>query len=428
MRAVIVLVPAYEPDHRLLSLLDALRTAVPAAHLVVVDDGSGPAHAAVFDAARARGHTVLSHPGNRGKGAALKTGVRHVAERWPGHDVVCADSDGQHSVIDVLRVAERVAVGEALVLGVRQFTGDVPARSRVGNTVTRTLFRLATGLRLQDTQTGLRGYSAALLPWLLSVPGDRFEYELAVLLQAARRGLPLEEIAIATTYLEGNASSHFRPVIDSLRVYAPLAAFLLSSLGAFLVDTVALLALHAVTDALLLSVVGARVLSSAVNFAGNRRFDFASRQRKVTASAVRYGALVVALLATGYGLLALLIWLGLALLPAKILTDTTLLAASYLAQRHLIFDVRRSPAGDADVDPSRPPDAQHGRPGRTGPPRSLPRRGRANPRCCRPPSRVSARDHGELTGESGGPLRMALRGWAAHRPRPGAEGPRRPVR
>jgi glycosyltransferase involved in cell wall biosynthesis len=259
---VIVLIPAYEPDGRLLELVTALRAADPAVRPVVVDDGSGAGFRSLFDAVEATGVTVLRHRVNRGKGAALKTGFAHACSHHPHEDVVCADSDGQHTVGDVLRVAAQVQAGGALVLGSRRFTGSVPARSRLGNSVTRVLFRLATGLRIQDTQTGLRGYSAALLPWLGSMPGYRFEYELNILLSAARRRQRIKEIDIATIYLEGNASSHFRPVVDSLRVYAPLLAFVLSSLGAFLVDVVALLVLHTLTGALLISVVGARAISA----------------------------------------------------------------------------------------------------------------------------------------------------------------------
>ena len=342
---MIVLIPSYEPDHRLTGLVEALVEADPALRVLVVDDGSGPAYAAVFAAADALGATVLAHAGNRGKGAALRTGFTHAAATWPGEDVVCADSDGQHGVIDVLRVAARVRDGGTAVLGARRFSGTVPLRSRVGNALTRVLFRMATGRALQDTQTGLRGYPAALLPWLLTVTGDRFEYELAVLLQGARRGLPVAEVPIATIYLEGNASSHFRPVTDSLRVYAPLVAFLLSSAGAFAVDTAAFLVLHAFTGALLTSVVGARLLSATVNFTVNRRL-LAPRHGRVAAAraAARYAALAGTLLAAGYVLLTASAGLGVPLLTAKVATEVLLVAGSYLAQRHVVFGRRLSPA------------------------------------------------------------------------------------
>jgi hypothetical protein len=121
-----------------------------------------------------------------------------------------------------VRVADRVRATGHTVLGVRRFAGDVPLRSKVGNAVTQALFRAATGRGVRDTQTGLRAYPAALLEWLRTVPGERFEYEMNVLLMAARAGHRIEEVEIATTYLDGNASSHFSALSDSARIYWPL--------------------------------------------------------------------------------------------------------------------------------------------------------------------------------------------------------------
>ncbi|ACZ23161.1 glycosyl transferase [Sanguibacter keddieii DSM 10542] len=371
---MIVLVPAYEPSRTLVELVGSLATH-PGVRVVVVDDGSGPAYASVFDATRAAGATVLTHPANRGKGAALRTGFAHVVAAHPGDDVVCADCDGQHSVVDVLRVADRVRTSQAsMVLGSRLFVGDVPLRSRLGNSVTRTLFRLATGLRVHDTQTGLRGYPASSLPWLLSVGGDRYEYELDLLLQASASGRTVEEVEIATIYLDDNAASHFRPVVDSLRIYAPLLRFCLASLAAFVVDTVALLVLHAVTGSLLGSVVGARALSSAVNFTTNRRLVFTSgRDKPVAAAAVQYYAVVALLLAGNYALLLALTSAGVALLPAKVLTELTLFVLGYELQRRVVFArperLRRDPGvGDhADAPLSTPVAGTGARRGRRGP-------------------------------------------------------------
>ncbi len=235
MTGTVLLVPAHQPDERLPALLSAVARLDPSIDLVVVDDGSAPTP--VFDACRALGAVVLHHGVNRGKGAALRTGLAHVLLVSPAAAVVTADADGQHLPEDVVRVAGRAPDG--LVLGVRSFDGDdVPLRSRVGNRVSAVLLRAATGRALADTQTGLRGFPPGLLPWLLTVPGDRFEYELRMLLEAARRRTPVEQLPVATVYLEGNASSHFSPVRDSLRVYRPLATFLLSSLAASLVDLI----------------------------------------------------------------------------------------------------------------------------------------------------------------------------------------------
>jgi glycosyltransferase involved in cell wall biosynthesis len=182
--------------------------------VVLVDDGSD----ADLDGL---GCTVLRHETNRGKGAALKTGLRHIRAEFPDRPVVCADPDGQHHIEDILRVARHIEDGR-MVLGVRRFGDDVPWRSRFGNRLTRDLFRAATGHDLQDTQTGLRGFPPGLLSWLAGVPGEKFEYEMNVLLDAARTGVPIDEVDITTSYVDGNASSHFGAVTDSVRIYAPL--------------------------------------------------------------------------------------------------------------------------------------------------------------------------------------------------------------
>jgi putative flippase GtrA len=334
-----VVVPAYQPDARLVALVDALRAAVPGLPVVVVDDGSDRRCGGVFRAVRALGAVVLTVPVNRGKGHALRTGVRWVRDRLPGHGVVCADADGQHTVVDVLRVGARSqAEPDAVVLGARRFTGDVPLRSRVGNTATRWAFAATTGTRVRDTQTGLRAYGPGLLDNLLAARGDRYEYELRALLDATRAGRRIVEVDVAPVYLDDNASSHFRPVADSLRVWAPLLRFAASSLGSAAVDVVALLALHALTGSLLAAVVGARLLSAGVNFSVNRRLVFAGgRDVPLRAAVVRYAALAVVLLAASYGLLALLTGLGLPLLAAKVGTDVALVATSYEVQRRVVF-------------------------------------------------------------------------------------------
>ena len=340
---MIVLVPAFEPDDRLVDLVRDLRSARPGLHVLVVDDGSAPAHASVFAAAAASGAVVVHHGVNRGKGRALKSGFRCAAELWPGEDVVCADSDGQHTPDDVLAVASAVARSRsAMVLGARQFTGSVPSRSRLGNAVTRRLFMLTTGVELTDTQTGLRAYPAEMLDWLCGIEGERFEYELELLLRAHAAGHAVVEVPIRTVYLDGNASSHFRPVRDSLRVYAPMARFAASSALATVVDYALLFLLHALTGSLLVSVVGARVTSAAVNYRTNRRFVF---DRGSSSSALRYAALVAAVLAANAGLMQTLVGgIGVGLVSAKVATEALLLAVSYAVQGRFVFG---DPAGAA---------------------------------------------------------------------------------
>lgn len=363
---MIVLIPAYEPDARLVTLVTDLAQAAPGTHIVVVDDGSGAASRPVFDAARALGAEVIGHPVNQGKGYSLKVGFRHILTRYPGADVVSADSDGQHRVRDILRVAARVeqhAEQHAdrpdgpLVLGGRRFTGQVPLRSRLGNALARQAFLFTTAQSIHDTQTGLRGYPARLLEGLIGVEGDRFEYELNTLLEASAAGRAIDEIDIETVYLDGNRSSHFRPVVDSLRVMRPLLVFGAVSFGSFLVDLAALQVLVAATGSLGLGVVGARLISASINFLLNRTLVFSSAQvsskagpprrdgrrpRRLRREAAAYAGLAVSLLAASYVGLTLLTGVGVPLLAAKLLTDVSLYLVSFQVQRRVVFARSRS--------------------------------------------------------------------------------------
>jgi putative flippase GtrA len=358
---MIILIPAYQPDGALPRLVTDLLFADQRLVVLVVDDGSGPHFTSVFDDARHAGATVIGYPRNRGKGQALKTGFGYAQRHHPGKGVVCADSDGQHAVPDILHVVARVRdtdgashstipTASTMVMGERAFDGDVPARSRFGNALTRTLFRLTAGVRLHDTQTGLRGYPAVMLPWLCSVRGDRYEYELNLLLQAGQAGYRIDSVQISTIYLTGNSSSHFRPLLDSARIYAPLLKFSLSSLTAFGIDLAAFVVLGLLADSLLVAVIGARVLSSSVNFLTNRRLVFAEgRHRPLSAAALRYFTLVVALLAANYVGISLLTDLGVPEVAAKILTEVLLFIASFTVQRRFL-----SSAGTAVDDLAAP--------------------------------------------------------------------------
>ncbi|MBB5842897.1 putative flippase GtrA [Conyzicola lurida] len=335
---MIVLIPAFEPGASLADVVRQLRIASPATRVLVVDDGSGPAYDPALRAARAEDAEVLRYDVNAGKGHALKVGLRHILSTYPGEDVVTADCDGQHCTADILRVAERLRTsGGAMVLGGRRFAGDVPARSRFGNAVSRVGFRLVTGLSVHDTQTGLRGFPAGMLDWLLALDGERFEYELTMLLRSRDAGVAIDEIPIETIYLEQNASSHFRPVVDSLRVMRPLIVFAAVSFGSFVVDVVALELLYLATGSLATSVVGARLISGTGNFFANRRVVFRTSGGGVLRHASRYLALALTLLAASYGGLALLTGVGMPLLAAKLITDAALYVVSYLVQRWFVF-------------------------------------------------------------------------------------------
>ena len=217
-----IIIPAYNPDRGLPGYIRQLRQQGDFL-IIVVDDGSALYSKPVFESIRSmEGCTVLIHERNLGKGAALKTAFRHVLENCEDvAHVVTADADGQHAVEDVIKVARETAGSiRGLVFGVRDFVHpDIPSRSLFGNRLTSRLFRLLFGRRLQDTQTGLRGIPRRELRWLMTIRGDRYDFEMNTLIHAVREEVDIREVDIRTIYLDHNASSHYRPVLDSFRIF-----------------------------------------------------------------------------------------------------------------------------------------------------------------------------------------------------------------
>ncbi|WP_379146043.1 glycosyltransferase [Paenibacillus sp. sgz500992] len=335
-----ILIPAYEPDKRLLELIVQLQE-YQLGPIVLVDDGSGPAYRGIFDMAEAFGCTVLTHEANLGKGRALKTGFRYIQETGLSGYVVCADSDGQHLPHDIKRIVEVLQnqTTPGIVLGSRRFSGTIPLRSRFGNSVTRAVFSLTTGTKIYDTQTGLRGFSFPMLDWLCQIPGERFEYEMNMLLTAHREGYTLIEEYIDTVYLEDNKSSHFRPLVDSFRIYLPILMFSTSSLLSALLDFTLLFLFQSLSHNLFLSVAAARLCSSIFNYSMNRKYVFTGgKASRLQESLPKYFALVILVLLFNYGLLYFYNEkLIIPLVAAKLLTEVSIFLFSYWAQRRFVY-------------------------------------------------------------------------------------------
>ena len=341
-----LIIPAYKPGKDMLALLE--RFSGDAAFLpIVVDDGSGAEFQPIFGALPP-GAVLLRHPENRGKGAALKTAIAHVLEHCPDCDVaLTANADGQHRYEDILRVNESARSHPgALVLGSRKFEGDVPFRSRFGNAITRQVFAIASGARVRDTQTGLRAFDRDAMARFLHVPGERYEYEINVLLSAAQAGIPILEEDIETVYLNDNASSHFNPFKDSLKIYLCIFKFCASSLLAFVIDFAMVLLLSALTKSLpkatslRISVVGARLVSATVNFLVNRSVVFKGNESLPKAVA-KYAALAACVLAVKYALMHLLtiVWHW-PLALANIVIEVSLFFVNFAVQGKFVYRKR----------------------------------------------------------------------------------------
>lgn len=338
---MIVLIPAYEPGDKLVKLVRQLK-ASSAFDVVVINDGSGHEYDGIFDEVEKLGCKVLVHQVNRGKGRALKTGLEYILDKTDeAYGVITADSDGQHLVPDILSVAAEVLVSPgAIVLGERKFAGKVPLRSIIGNKITRLVFSLVSGQEVHDTQTGLRGFSISVLPWLITVEGERFEYEMNMLLRANTSSILLKSVDISTVYLDGNSSSHFHPIKDSVLIYLPILKFSLSSLFGAAVDYFSLFMIVRLTGSFLTAVAGARILSSVVNFIINRSYVFGRTELKQNTiqTAAKYYSLVGVILGLNYLLLRFLSgFCGIGLLWSKILTELILFLFSYTMQHLFVF-------------------------------------------------------------------------------------------
>lgn len=336
----IVLIPAYCPDKKLIVLVQTLREMDFT--VIVVNDGSKAEQSPIFHAVSPWA-TVLTHEKNKGKGAALKTGLEYIKNTFTvPYVVVTADADGQHLPEDILRVCEKAKEQTGyLVLGSRMIGRDAPLRSRIGNGLTRFIFRLATGTRIYDTQTGLRAFSSGLVNYMLEVEGERYEYEMNVLLHLRQQNISAEEVPIQTVYLDNNASSHFNPVKDSLKIYREILKFSASSLLSFLIDYGLFCGLMVLTGKTVLSNILARIVSATVNFSLNRSFVFGSRVHIVRA-AVKYFLLAVVVLVFNTCILKLLITGGLPYMLAKIITETVMFFFSWTVQKLFIFREART--------------------------------------------------------------------------------------
>lgn len=214
-KKTIILIPAYNPDEKLVELVDNLT--LYGYRIVVVDDGSKEKCRNVFEEISGKIKKLLVHEKNCGKGRALKTGIKWISENLPEVEgIVTADADGQHRPKDIEKVLSALEKSEkALVLGSRVFAKGIPFRSIFGNLWTRFFFWLLAGFYVKDTQTGLRGIPRALFNPFLNISGERYEYELRMLAKARFLGEKPIEIPIEAIYINDNASSHFNPIRDS---------------------------------------------------------------------------------------------------------------------------------------------------------------------------------------------------------------------
>lgn len=362
---VAILIPSYQPDGKLPPYVKALREA-GFAKIVVVDDGSGEDYSAIFDSLTADGDEtvhVIRYTPNHGKGYALRTGMRYLLDACPACAfVVTADSDGQHTVQDTLRMGEAMHGDDSgLLLGSRDFSlAHVPPKSRMGNRITTAVFHALYGKKVVDTQTGLRAFSRALLPRFLQTKGDRYEYEMNQLIDCSIDRIPIRALSIETVYENNNEGSHFHPVRDSWRIYKVIFSrffrFIAASMLSFCVDFglyllfnnllrahapqlegyVSFLFIHVIARIGLAALL-ARIVSSTFNYFVNKRFVFSSPEG-FWGTFLRYVCTVLVIVGLSAWLTSSLHdWFGFSDNFIKMPVDIVLFFLSYYVQRRWVF-------------------------------------------------------------------------------------------
>lgn len=343
---VTVIIPSYNPDEKLQAVVSGLKAA-GFYDIIVIDDGSDEEHQKPFELVK--DCTVIHHETNRGKGSALKTAFLYCLEnRQNKTGVITVDGDNQHRPEDVYACAQKLLEEpNKLVLGCRDFKQpDVPFRSRFGNLMTRAIFSGLCGVKVSDTQTGLRAISMQYLPLLLQIEGERYEYETHMLLDLKNAGIPFVEVPIETVYMENNQASHFHPVRDSIKIYKVILKFVMNSMLSTVIDLVLFYLSFSLLKnvaplaeiAVIPATVIARICSSFCNYMISRKVVFKSRGSH---SLVKYYVLCIAQMSLSALLVngcTMLVGRGsLMTTIMKAIIDTTLFFLSFRIQRNWVF-------------------------------------------------------------------------------------------
>ncbi|GFI09416.1 hypothetical protein IMSAGC007_01877 [Lachnospiraceae bacterium] len=259
--------------------------------------------------------------------------------------LIQCDCDGQHHIEDVNKCAELLRKNpDKFILGVRDFSDkNIPFRSRFGNRCTSWVFKLFCGMDIKDTQTGLKGIPKLFIPTLIETPGERFEYASSVLIEMKKQGVEIVQFPIKTIYINGNETSHFNPIVDSIRIYSFILRYLMSSLSAFILDVVLYSFLIRVFKNafpeyyIIISTYLSRAVLCTYVFVVNKKAVFHNKG-KIFPVAVRFLSLcIVQATFSGFLIRFLVGFTGLGEVVCKIIIDTILFFASFQIQSRWVF-------------------------------------------------------------------------------------------
>jgi len=343
---ICLIIPAYNPDEKL--FLDFLEKATQRfSKIIVINDGSKDECKTIFEKINQKYPSIkmLNHSVNLGKGRALKTAFNEYLNEYSANciGIVQADCDGQHDIDDTVSCAEALRNNpKQLVLGFRDFNDkNVPKRSRYGNKITRLIFKLFIGIKIKDTQTGLRAIGNEKIKQFISTPGERYEYETNILIDCKSDNIGIKEVPIKTIYIENNQTSKFNPVKDSLAIYKLFAKYIFSSLSAFVIDIILfnifMIVLKGVNidNKIVYATIIARIISSLYNFKINAKMVFKNMSK---GSFIKYVILVlIQMLVSAVSVELLSRVIGINVTVIKIFVDMIIFMVNFVVQREIVF-------------------------------------------------------------------------------------------
>lgn len=337
-----VVIPTYEPSDDLYDVIKGIREHF--SKVIIVNDGSSEKFDAIFNSLDSLDIIYLKYDENRGKGEALKTAFRYIDEHNYAEGVVTADSDGQHAVKDIIMCAkESMEHKGKLILGVRNFDQEnVPKKSEFGNKLTRSILKLFYGIKITDSQTGLRAFSTDVMEVIAKSHGDRFEYETNMLIDAKKNKIQIVEKTIETIYFENNEGTHFNPIVDSLKIYGIFFKYILSSVSSFALDFLMFIIFLSILNklnvesniAIPTATVGARIISSLFNYTVNKEIVFKDKSKN---SLYRYFSLVVFAMILSSVSVTILNNLFGAVVMMKIIADVAIFLMNYQIQKRWVY-------------------------------------------------------------------------------------------
>lgn len=210
-----VVIPTYNNSETLASVVEEAKLICPL--VIVVNDGSTDSTRDVLESIK--GIEVISHSRNRGKGPAIGSGFARAVALGATH-VITIDSDGQHFPSEIVSLTEAsVREPETLWIGARTFgCENMPGKNTFANKFSNFWFRVETGVKLEDTQSGFRCYPLAAVKGMTIFSG-RYEWELEIIVRASWRGVPVKNLPVNVYYPPpAERISHFKPLRDFARI------------------------------------------------------------------------------------------------------------------------------------------------------------------------------------------------------------------